>query len=62
LEYSHFHGTLIEIGRLVLDHLDSNNLVRSDVLAFGDLPERPLPEDIENEVSVENGRQGADEQ
>ena len=55
LEDSNFHGTLIEIRRLVLDHLDSNNLVRPDVLAFRDLPERSLSEDIENEVSVGNG-------
>jgi hypothetical protein len=55
LEYRHFHGTLIEVSRLVLDHLDSDDLVRANVLAFCNLPKRPLSENIEDEVSGRTG-------
>ena len=50
LKYRDFHGTLIEIGRLVLDDLDSDNLVCPDVLTLGDLTKSPLTEDIEDEI------------
>jgi hypothetical protein len=53
LQYSYFHSTLIEVSRFVLDNLDSHDLVSPNVLAFRDLPESPLSENIENEISFE---------
>lgn len=49
-QYLHFHHTLVEVGRLVLDNLDSNNLVRFHILTFDNLAESSLAENVENEV------------
>lgn len=47
-----FHHTLVEVCGLILDHLDGDHLLRFQVLAFDDLPERSLTQDIQNEVPV----------
>ena len=46
-----FHHTLLEIRRLVLDHLDGDNLVRFHVLTLDDLAEGTLSQHIENQIS-----------
>ena len=50
VEDGHFHHTLVEVGRLVLDDLDGHNLVRLHVLALDDLAERALPQYIQDQV------------
>ena len=50
LEDGHFHHTLVKVRRLVLDHLDSDDLVRLHILTFHHLPESPLPKDVEDEI------------
>lgn len=54
-EYSNLHHALIEISRLVFDNFDSNDLVGLHILAFHNLPERSLSENIQDEVSTMNG-------
>lgn len=49
-QYLHFHHTLVEVRRLVLDDLDSNNLVRFHILTFDNLAESSLTENVKNEV------------
>ena len=46
-EYRHFHHTLVEVSRPVLDDLDGHHLLCLEVLAFDDLPEGALAEHIE---------------
>ena len=48
LKYSNFHGTLVEVCRLVLHNLDGDDFVRPDVLAFCDLTKGPLTQDVED--------------
>ena len=43
---------LIEVGRLVLDHLDGDHLLRLEILAFDHLSKRALAQHVENEVSI----------
>ena len=52
VEDGHFHHTLVEVGRLVLDDLDGHNLVRLHVLTLDDLAERALPQYIQDQVSA----------
>lgn len=51
-QYLHFHHTLVEVRRLVLYNLDSNNLVRFHILTFDNLAEGSLAENVKNEVFV----------
>jgi hypothetical protein len=48
----HFHLTLIQIRWLVLDHLDSKELVRAHILTLDDLSECPLTEHIQDQVPL----------
>lgn len=52
IQNRHLHHTLIEVGRLVLDDLDSHHFLRLQVLAFYHLTESALSQHIENEVSI----------
>lgn len=52
VQYRDLHHTLIEIGCPVLDHFDSHNFLRLEVLTLDNLTERSLSEYIENEVTV----------
>ena len=52
VQYRHFHHTLIEICRPVLDDLYGHDLLRLQVLAFDYLTECSLTEDIEDEVPI----------
>lgn len=56
LQYRNFHHTLVEVGWLILDNLDSHNLMSFHILTFDNLSESPLTEDIENEVPSSNGQ------
>ena len=53
-QYCDLHHTLVEISRLIFDHLDGNNLIRPDILAFYDLAKGALAKNIENEISDTN--------
>jgi hypothetical protein len=44
----HLHHTLVEVGSSVFDHLDSDHLLRLEILALHDLPEGALTENIKN--------------
>ena len=46
------HHTLIEVGRPVLDDLDSNHLLSLEILAFHDLSECTLAKNVQDQVSV----------
>jgi hypothetical protein len=62
LEDGDLHHRLVEVGRLVLHDLDGDDLVRFDVLAFDDLAEGALAEDVEDEVPAPaSGSSRADE-
>lgn len=52
IQHRHFHHALVEVGGSVLDNLDSNHFLRLQVLAFDDLAESTLAEDVEDEVPV----------
>ena len=54
LQYCDLHHALVEISRLILDNLDSNDFICPNVLALDDLPEGSLTENIENKISKEN--------
>jgi hypothetical protein len=56
LQNRHLHHTLLKVSRLVLHHLDRDDLVRLEVLTFDDLTKRSLTEDVEDEVAVRWGR------
>jgi hypothetical protein len=45
-----FHLTLVQVCRLVLDHLDSEQLVRSHVLTLDDLPKSTLTKNIQDQI------------
>lgn len=45
-----FHLTLIEISRLVLDHLDRKELVRSHILTLDNLSKSTLTENIQDQI------------
>jgi len=47
-EYCDLHHRLLEVGRLVLDHLDGYDLVRDQVLALDHLAERSLAQHVED--------------
>ena len=51
LQDGNLHHTLIEVRRLVLDDFHRNNIMRPHVLAFHNLTECPLSEDIQNQIS-----------
>lgn len=55
VEHGHLHHTLVEVGGFVLDDLDGDNFLGAQVLAFDDLAESALAEDIEDQVSVSVG-------
>jgi hypothetical protein len=46
----YFHLTLIQISRLVLDHLDSKELVCPHILTLDDLPKSTLTKNIEDQI------------
>lgn len=48
----HFHHTLVEVRGPVLNDLDSDHLLRFQVLALDHLTEGALPEDIEDEIAI----------
>ena len=48
LENCDLHHTLIEVCWFVFYHLDGNNFVRFHVLAFHDLSERSLTENVQD--------------
>lgn len=52
IENGDLHHRLVEVGRLVLDHLDRYNLLRLHVLTFDHLPERALAQNIQDQVSA----------
>ena len=52
IQNRYLHHALIEVGRFVLDHFDSDDLLCFQILAFDYLPERALTEDVEDEVAV----------
>lgn len=52
IEDGHLHHTLVKVGCSIFDHFYSHNLLSLQILAFYDLTERALAEDIENEVSI----------
>jgi len=45
-----FHLTLIEISRLILDYLDSKELMRPHILTLDDLPKSTLTKNIEDQI------------
>ena len=51
-EYCHLHHTLVEVRGLVLHDLHCDYFMRLHVLAFHHLPERSLPQNIENQISA----------
>jgi len=52
IQHRDFHHTLIEVGGSVLDHLDCDHLLRSEILTFDDLAKSSLTQHIEDKVSV----------
>ena len=52
VEDGNFHHALIEIGRPVLDNLDSHHLLCLEVLALDDLAKCALPKNVEDEVTI----------
>ena len=52
LQNRHFHHTLLVVCWLVLDDLDSHNLVRLHILALDDLSKGTLAEDVQDEVAI----------
>jgi hypothetical protein len=52
IKHRNFHHTLVKVSRAVLDDLDSNNLLRLEVLTLDDLTKSSLAQHVENEVSV----------
>lgn len=49
---SHFHLTLVQVRWLVLDHLDSKELVRAHVLTLDDLAKCTLAEHVQDQVPL----------
>ena len=47
-----FHHTLIEVGGLVLHHLDRNDFLCPEILAFDHLTESTLTKNIEDQVAI----------
>lgn len=45
-----FHHTLVEVCWFILHHLDGDDLVRCDILAFHHLTEGTLAQNVQNEV------------
>lgn len=52
IQNRHFHHTLVKICRLIFDDLDGYNLLRFQILAFHNLPEGSLAQNIENQVAI----------
>lgn len=50
LEDGNLHHGLVEVGRFVLDNLDGDDFMCSDVLAFDDLTKGALAENVEDEI------------
>lgn len=50
IQYSYLHLALVQICRFVLDNLDSDDIVRPEVLTFDNLTKGPLTENIEDQV------------
>ena len=52
IQHRHLHHALVEVGSLVLDHFDGDNLLSLQILTFDDLAEGALPEHVENQIPV----------
>lgn len=52
VENGHLHHALIEVCRSILDNLHRDNLLCLQVLAFHNLTERPLTQNVENEITI----------
>ena len=46
------HHRLVEVSSLILDDFDSDDFLRFEILAFDDLSESALAQDIEDKVAV----------
>jgi hypothetical protein len=48
----HLHHALVEVRSAVLDDLDGNNLLGLEILAFHDLAERSLAQNVQNQIPI----------
>jgi hypothetical protein len=51
-QYCHLHHALVKVRRSILDHFDSHNRVRFQILALDNLPKSSLSKNIQDEISI----------
>lgn len=55
IQDGNLHHTLIEVGSLILDDFNGNNLLCFQVLALDNLSKGSLTKDVKNEITIPGG-------